>query len=1511
MRKLELGCEYVLDLGNETKRFSSEQELDLFLKSKIENEGLVEIDKTFSINPKEKTKKILEECRISTKNASKTYKRITDEDYELIEYIPNSIGITEFVSKYGLDSDWTKPIIPGFDEKSWERTEIAKKTSEFKESGLSDEESLTKAQQVVKAVMDTWPDLTEIGTEVHNVIDETFKEKPHKKPSKLSESQVHDIEVQTRVFMDSLRNKHGKNCEFYTEFAIKSKELNSNLQTILEKQGINSLNGRIDLLVIDDWGRAHVYDFKVSRKLPGDWSETSNTVRKEHDWWHSTKIQNATYQQAFYNGILQQWGINVASCNIVPIKIDLTYKDAENKASIESINKISFERVENKISGTTSGKQFNNVLNMIPVASASLDSEQATKLYEIINSFFPSIIRSENVARNNRDANKLKEGPQQIWREVPASSPSRSKGRYVFKEKDLSGGNLVFADTKEDLFKKIDNYVEKVKSQNANELNSLADNINDILASDGNWEDIGKNMSESNRYWIQNQFKKYLVQKWKFMRDDELNRMGFFIFSDNAGHTEIVMITNKGVFDENKLALGKTLLGNTTEDLYVDKKRILTSSNGNIELMRAMVYISENSHLFEKDPITEIRCINPWWKQETTVSNSQLIDNYRQLLRNNPTANAKDVNSSLFWDDVSALIYNANSKLQLIGDGLVQEINPEIEFTQEWINSEISTLRKHHSELFDESKADYKNPLWQAYLYLQRAQLALNGVKTQNEINIGNWRYGLSPTGLNISSAQLSPSTNIRLFGEIHDQYVADVRMRIYKEGVEMRKAFEEFYKEMGQIRAIGGEANYFRNWFKQNPDGTLHKSFSLKSPDEIQGEKAKKCLSMFLDTVWKLRYPNATDETTEEAKLDPYSEYYQVPLTDAAITRQFKEYVREEGFFKGVWKSVKNKFREAANLTTGVLAEDEGSNLKHEFEITNAKLYNRFVIDSSTRELKISDHGTGRFETDLEAVFNQVLLEFTKQDVSRKYVPIFNAMRASLVYAQQHGGNEMNDVITAFDKMLKSKFYGEPIMDKNLQPVYRILSVFKQGFSTMTLGLSGRGFLREILQGMWTGASRAGVGSLDGVNLQTYIKGASHIIKEAYKNESNVSLLQQLNALYGMANYSLSNIPYMRKSNFLGIRNWSSDTLFLTASSPDFQHRMAILVAKMMGDGSWEAHSLDENGDLVYDMKKDKRFEAYIKGDESDPQYKYQKALYNAYLEEWNRIGYTKEGGSKLIDGDMLPQAYPPKEGQSIKNHADLLYGHYDDESRSLLNDMFLGSLFMQYKTYVTSKMEQWTMKPGVYNTEHLKQQYDQESGEELWVVTEYPEKDNTGIPSRKIVKKSEIKEDDIAEPYVTWQGDPMEGILQGMWAFTKALCSGDKEKLDELWHDPNKKAKLILGLHDMVFMSFIALLIKLLFAQMIGEDDVSKVARSIKDEGWLTQTSYNVLYGSVQDFPVWKTISSMALDLNPPMWGSIEKLVKSTTQVITGDKSLAYAVTQNVGALREFQGYVKTLDE
>jgi hypothetical protein len=134
----------------------------------------------------------------------------------------------------------------------------------------------------------------------------------------------------------------------------------------------------------------------------------------------------------------------------------------------------------------------------------------------------------------------------------------------------------------------------------------------------------------------------------------------------------------------------------------------------------------------------------------------------------------------------------------------------------------------------------------------------------------------------------------------------------------------------------------------------------------------------------------------------------------------------------------------------------------------------------------------------------------------------------------------------------------------------------------------------------------------------------------------------------------------------------------------------MAILIAKMMDDGCWDAIELNENDELIYKFEKDKRFAAYLAKDTTNPKYLEQKTLYLKNLEEWNAQGYRKPDGTTLKEGDALPHAYTNREGQSVKNYADILYGHYDDESRSLMNDMFIGSFFMQYKTFVTAKLEQ-----------------------------------------------------------------------------------------------------------------------------------------------------------------------------------------------------------------------------
>jgi hypothetical protein len=97
----------------------------------------------------------------------------------------------------------------------------------------------------------------------------------------------------------------------------------------------------------------------------------------------------------------------------------------------------------------------------------------------------------------------------------------------------------------------------------------------------------------------------------------------------------------------------------------------------------------------------------------------------------------------------------------------------------------------------------------------------------------------------------------------------------------------------------------------------------------------------------------------------------------------------------------------------------------------------------------------------------------------------------------------------------------------------------------------------------------------------------------------------------YHIANYGLSQIADQRRYNFLGLRNFGSDTLFLTATSPDFFHRMIVLVGKMMADGTWDTYKFNEddpdgNKEMIYDVMKDPRFAKFTakNPNENDPEY-------------------------------------------------------------------------------------------------------------------------------------------------------------------------------------------------------------------------------------------------------------------------------------------------------------------
>ena len=73
------------------------------------------------------------------------------------------------------------------------------------------------------------------------------------------------LQNQLRDFIEDTKEKFGRDCKFITEIPIVSEDIAEPYKAA----GLNSINGRIDLLIVDKNGNAHIRDFKVSRKAVG------------------------------------------------------------------------------------------------------------------------------------------------------------------------------------------------------------------------------------------------------------------------------------------------------------------------------------------------------------------------------------------------------------------------------------------------------------------------------------------------------------------------------------------------------------------------------------------------------------------------------------------------------------------------------------------------------------------------------------------------------------------------------------------------------------------------------------------------------------------------------------------------------------------------------------------------------------------------------------------------------------------------------------------------------------------------------------------------------------------------------------------------------------------------------------------------------------------------------------------------------------------------------------------
>jgi len=105
--------------------------------------------------------------------------------------------------------------------------------------------------------------------------------------------------------------------------------------------------------------------------------------------------------------------------------------------------------------------------------------------------------------------------------------------------------------------------------------------------------------------------------------------------------------------------------------------------------------------------------------------------------------------------------------------------------------------------------------------------------------------------------------------------------------------------------------------------------------------------------------------------------------------------------------------------------------------------------------------------------------------------------------------------------------------------------------------------------------------------------------LENTFTGKNKAGIVSQLCIKYRLSNIDVSNVAEGQKTGNKGLNHWQ-DELFRTMKDPDFLNRMVLFVARCIHDGVWNAFYLDNNGNLAYDWKKDKRFSLLVSGNKS-----------------------------------------------------------------------------------------------------------------------------------------------------------------------------------------------------------------------------------------------------------------------------------------------------------------------
>lgn len=721
----------------------------------------------------------------------------------------------------------------------------------------------------------------------------------------------------------------------------------------------------------------------------------------------------------------------------------------------------------------------------------------------------------------------------------------------------------------------------------------------------------------------------------------------------------------------------------------------------------------------------------------------------------------------------------------------------------------------------------------------------------------GNKTVGLGG-GLEITSPRTSPSNTIRQLIAYYDLMYSSVRKEYLEQNNYVHNICSEYIKKkksvIGQVLS-SANTSMWEDLLLHDKDNKLIGDLILKDPYDTHSnlsETDKDFLKKILWEINKYRLPGISDddlkrhyEGANKAKIDSIASvveakvsgsYYELPLTRAESFQKFIN-IGKSGFDK--WKQAKlEELRD--NFDQRRLHNERRKQLKN---ADYTEMYNEYNITAQERmDLISSVDNPYNFSFDLEFLASDIAFQTIRKKYFDSALMLTETVAMALHVMSQEQNVDVSNELSAIADHRKINITNESLLEEDQEDMAKGASILKKINSFMLLALRPAQFVKELTFGAFTNFSRAWAlkyGS-NQLSYEAVAKATRLIWGQSLKQKGNVllgngtlsdfTLCEKINHLYGIANMDLNRLTQNTVSSGKGIFNNLSRSFYIANSAPDYYNRLTLFIAKMIVDGCFDAHSLDKNGKLIYDWRKDKRFSELAKyglnstGKHSE-KYNEQKALYVAMCKDFERAGeqlITWNNTTQQYEYGDITQAYTSDQRASIKEVSDMAYGFYDHETKSLLNHKFFGLIFLQFQTFLSAKINLWFKAPSKRgeNTAQGKLVKKVRDGQVMYqrIIT-----DTTG----NIIRQEEVPENELTEeergkvlPIMEWQGDYVEGLVYSIGSLIHDVCCMDWKAVSS---NKYRLANVKLAMHDLALGLLLFYILKLIFSE--GTEKMQRV--------------------------------------------------------------------------------------